>query len=151
MEFVQLAVLLLPMFILMGLGLNIFLAMGISCALTIFIFDLPKMIPSPPLEDARQPIHTDPDKIGCPFNAEQPVGVDMRVKETDPFCFHDHIGERMASIVPEHRFAAAEIHFAKTPGPSILQCGNYFIPGHIRPAGIGNMAASAGKVAAIGQ
>ena len=44
MEFVQMAVLLLPMFILMGLGLNIFLAMGITCALTVFAFDLPKMI-----------------------------------------------------------------------------------------------------------
>ena len=44
MEFLQLAVLLLPMFILMALGVNIFLAMGIACAITVFIFDLPKMI-----------------------------------------------------------------------------------------------------------
>ena len=44
MEFLQMAVLLLPMFTLMGLGLNIFLSMGIACALTVFVFDLPLMI-----------------------------------------------------------------------------------------------------------
>ncbi len=44
MEIVQLGLLLLPMFILMGLGLPIFLAMGATCALFVFLFDLPPMI-----------------------------------------------------------------------------------------------------------
>jgi tripartite ATP-independent transporter DctM subunit len=44
MELVQLTVLLLPMLFLMGLGMSIFLAMGISCALFVFMFDLPNMI-----------------------------------------------------------------------------------------------------------
>ncbi len=44
MEFLQMAVLLVPMFTLMGLGMNIFLSMGIACGLTVFVFDLPMMI-----------------------------------------------------------------------------------------------------------
>ena len=44
MEFLQMAVLLTPMFTLMGLGMNIFLSMGIACGLTVFVFDLPMMI-----------------------------------------------------------------------------------------------------------
>jgi C4-dicarboxylate transporter DctM subunit len=44
MELVQLAVLLCPMLLLMLLGMSIFLSMGISCALFVFIFDLPNMI-----------------------------------------------------------------------------------------------------------
>lgn len=44
MEFFQLGILLIPMFIFMGLGLPIFLAMGITCLLFIVLFDLPMMI-----------------------------------------------------------------------------------------------------------
>jgi len=44
MEFIQILVLLVPMFILMGLGLNIFFSMGIACAIAAYVFDLPKMI-----------------------------------------------------------------------------------------------------------
>lgn len=44
MEFSQIIVLLLPMFVLMGLGMSIFLAMGMSCALTVVVFGLPNMI-----------------------------------------------------------------------------------------------------------
>ena len=41
MEFIQLLVLLFPMFLLMGLGVPIFLAMGITCLAFILAFDLP--------------------------------------------------------------------------------------------------------------
>ena len=44
MELLQLGMLLIPMFILMGLGLPIFLAMGITCLLFALVFDLPMMI-----------------------------------------------------------------------------------------------------------
>ena len=44
MELVQLAMLLLPMFVLMGFGVPIFLAMGITCLLFVYLFDLPMMI-----------------------------------------------------------------------------------------------------------
>ena len=44
MEFLQLAVLLFPMFILMGMGTPIFLAMGITCLISVLAFDLPFMI-----------------------------------------------------------------------------------------------------------
>lgn len=44
MELLQLVVLLGPMFVLMGLGMNIFLAMGVACGITVFVFDLPLMI-----------------------------------------------------------------------------------------------------------
>jgi tripartite ATP-independent transporter DctM subunit len=44
MEFIQILVLLVPMFILMGLGLNIFFSMGIACTIAAYVFDLPKMI-----------------------------------------------------------------------------------------------------------
>lgn len=44
MEFVELGLLLLPMFILMGLGVPIFLSMGITCLIFVLIKDLPLMI-----------------------------------------------------------------------------------------------------------
>jgi len=44
MEFFQLCMLLIPMFFLMGLGLPIFLAMGMTCLLFVLLFDLPNMI-----------------------------------------------------------------------------------------------------------
>ena len=44
MELVQIGVLLIPMLVLMGLGLPIFLAMGIACLLFVLLFDLPMMI-----------------------------------------------------------------------------------------------------------
>ncbi|MAF06235.1 MAG: C4-dicarboxylate ABC transporter permease [Acidiferrobacteraceae bacterium] len=44
MELVQLAMLLIPMFVLMGFGVPIFLAMGITCLLFVLLFDLPMMI-----------------------------------------------------------------------------------------------------------
>lgn len=44
MEIFQLGVLLIPMFIFMGLGLPIFLAMGMTCLLFVLLFDLPMMI-----------------------------------------------------------------------------------------------------------
>jgi len=43
-EILQFGILILPMLILMGLGLQIFLAMGLSCLLFALIFDLPLMI-----------------------------------------------------------------------------------------------------------
>ena len=44
MEFVQMGMLLLPMFILIGFGVPIFLAMGITCLVFVLLFDLPTMI-----------------------------------------------------------------------------------------------------------
>ncbi len=44
MELIKLAVLLGPMFVLMGLGLPIFLAMGVTCLISVLIYDLPLMI-----------------------------------------------------------------------------------------------------------
>lgn len=44
MELVQLSVLLCPMLFLMFLGVPIFLSMGITCSVFVFIFDLPTMI-----------------------------------------------------------------------------------------------------------
>ena len=44
MELLQFGILLAPILILMGLGLQIFLAMGLSCLLFALIFDLPLMI-----------------------------------------------------------------------------------------------------------
>jgi tripartite ATP-independent transporter DctM subunit len=44
MELVQLGILLVPMFGLMGMGLPIFLSMGIACLLFVFLFDVPIMI-----------------------------------------------------------------------------------------------------------
>lgn len=44
MELIQLGILLAPMFIFMGMGLPIFLSMGIACLIFVFIFDLPIMI-----------------------------------------------------------------------------------------------------------
>jgi tripartite ATP-independent transporter DctM subunit len=44
MEFLQLGVLLLPMFVLMALGLPIFLSMGTACLIFVFAFDVPIMI-----------------------------------------------------------------------------------------------------------
>ncbi len=44
MELLQLIVLLVPMFILMALGMPLFLSMGVTCLLTAFIYDLPLMI-----------------------------------------------------------------------------------------------------------
>jgi tripartite ATP-independent transporter DctM subunit len=44
MEFLQLAVLLLPMVTLIALGLPIFLSMGMSCLIFTFLFDVPIMI-----------------------------------------------------------------------------------------------------------
>jgi tripartite ATP-independent transporter DctM subunit len=43
-EIIQFGILIVPMLILMGLGLQIFLAMGLSCLLFALIFDLPLMI-----------------------------------------------------------------------------------------------------------
>jgi C4-dicarboxylate transporter DctM subunit len=44
MEFIQLGILLAPMFLLMGMGLPIFLSMGIACLIFVFLFDVPIMI-----------------------------------------------------------------------------------------------------------
>jgi tripartite ATP-independent transporter DctM subunit len=44
LELIQFGILLAPILILMGLGLQIFLAMGLSCLLFALIFDLPLMI-----------------------------------------------------------------------------------------------------------
>lgn len=44
MEFLQFGILLAPMLILMGLGLEIFLAMGITCLIFALLFDLPLMV-----------------------------------------------------------------------------------------------------------
>lgn len=44
MEFFQLALLITSMFLLMALGMPIFLAMGVSCSLLVYLFDLPAMI-----------------------------------------------------------------------------------------------------------
>ncbi|MBM4339350.1 MAG: TRAP transporter large permease [Deltaproteobacteria bacterium] len=44
MEFLQFGILLAPMLILMGLGLEIFLAMGITCLVFALLFDLPLMV-----------------------------------------------------------------------------------------------------------
>ena len=44
MELLQFGILLAPILILMGLGLQIFLAMGISCLLFALIFDIPLMV-----------------------------------------------------------------------------------------------------------
>jgi tripartite ATP-independent transporter DctM subunit len=43
-EFIQLGVLLLPMFLFMALGLPIFISMGIACVIFVFAFDVPIMI-----------------------------------------------------------------------------------------------------------
>jgi len=44
MEFFKLGVLLGPMFVLMGLGMPIFMAMAVACAISIMAFDLPLMV-----------------------------------------------------------------------------------------------------------
>jgi tripartite ATP-independent transporter DctM subunit len=44
MELIQFAILLVPMFFFMAIGMQLFLAMGVTCLIFVFLFDLPVMV-----------------------------------------------------------------------------------------------------------
>jgi hypothetical protein len=73
------------------------------------------------------------------------------MEKADLFCLRNRVGERVICVAPQHGFPAAEIQLAKSTPPGISHRRNHLIPGHIAPAGVGNMTATAGKITSVCQ
>jgi len=75
----------------------------------------------------------------------------MHMEEADPFCLRNRVRESVICVAPHHGFPAAEVQLAESTSPGVLHCRNHLIPYHIAPAGVGDMTATAGKIAAVRQ
>ena len=113
------------------------------------VFDLMKVIAASHIKGTGQPIHTNPDEISRGFESKQAVGVNMHVEETNPFRLGNRVLECVVCVAPQHGFPAAEVQIAEPAAPRILHRGDQLIPGHIGTAGIGDVAATAGKVTTV--